>query len=191
MFEDLIQQIDKKTATEPLVIVGISGFAGSGKTHLANRLANHYGNSENQVIHLDNIYSPLPRGNGLFDDYDWNLLGQIINSARNGNDLDYQGVDYTGKALPQRFKAILPKVLAVEGIRLYRPSTVEHFDISVWVNCPPELALQRAKARDLQQGHDDGYMKRWDTEWGPLNQQYFDQYHPEKLASFLYEEFGD
>lgn len=64
------------------------------------------------------------------------------------------------------------------------------FDLSVWIDCPPELALSRAKARDLAQGADEAYMKRWDTEWGPKNKEYFDSYRPDRLASFIYKEFG-
>ncbi len=84
----------------------------------------------------------------------------------------------------------MPKVLLVEGIRLYRPEFMNNFDLSIWIDCPPELALRRAKERDIKQGHGEQYMKRWDTEWGPLSQEYFDKYHPDKLTDVLYKEFG-
>jgi uridine kinase len=187
MFEELTTQIDQYVGEDKLVVVGISGFAGAGKTTLAE----HYKIDDGQVVHLDNIYMPLPRGTGIFDDHDWQLLHQIIEDARNGKDLDYQGVGFDGVAYPWRFDAKLPKVLIVEGIRLYRPEVMSNFDISTWIDCPPDLALRRAKVRDVQQGHNEAYMKRWDTEWGPLNQQYFDEYHPDKLATFLYQEFGE
>jgi uridine kinase len=191
MFEELIKQINHQLATSPLVVVGISGFAGSGKTTLAKKLAEHYEIDDGQVIHLDNLFMSLPRGTGLFDDYNWEVLNQIIKDSKAGKDLDYQGTGADGNSYPFRHQKKLPKVLIVEGIRLYRPELMEHFNLSVWVNCPADLALRRAKARDIKQGHDEEYMKRWDTEWGPLNQQYFDEYHPEKLATFLYEEFGE
>jgi uridine kinase len=190
MFKELVKQIDMLSASQHTVIVGISGFAGSGKTHLAKRLADHYEIEDGQVIHLDNIYSSLPRGGGLFDDYDWSVFGHILDQAKEGNNLNYQGVGFDGKPYPWRFSEKLPKVLIVEGIRLYRPELMRHFDISIWINCPPDLALQRAKKRDLDQGHDEQYMKRWDSEWMPLNQEYFEVYEPDKLVDILYQDFG-
>ena len=116
MFDELIKQINKQLTGSPHVIVGISGFAGAGKTYLANKLAKHYAIDDGQVIHLDNIYTPLPRGAGIFDDYDWQLLHQIVEGAKNGNDLDYKGTGFDGVSYSWRFKKKLPRVLIVEGI---------------------------------------------------------------------------
>jgi uridine kinase len=130
MFNELTKQIDGLLTEKPSVIVGISGFAGAGKTHLADKLRGHYDVSDGQVVHLDNLYMPLPRGTGF-------------------------------KGEPYYFSETLPKVLLVEGIRLYRPEFMDNFDLSIWIDCPPELALRRAKERDLSQGHNEAYMKRW------------------------------
>jgi uridine kinase len=80
-------------------------------------------------------------------------------------------------------------VVIVEGIRLFRQELMSNFDLSVWIDCPPELALERAKARDLDQGHDEQYMKHWDTEWAPQNEEYYNTHHPDQLASFEYKEY--
>jgi uridine kinase len=189
MFDELTKQIDELSGNHT-VVVGISGFAGSGKTTLAEKLADHYEIKDSQIIHLDNIYTPLPRDGGLFDDYDGPLLVHILQEAKAGKDLNYQGAGFDGKPYPWRFSEKLPKVLLVEGIRLYRPELMSQFDLSIWIGCPPELALRRAKERDLKQGHDELYMKRWDTEWAPQNQKYFDVYRPDKLASMVYQDFG-
>ncbi len=116
-------------------------------------------------------------------------MKSIVDDAREEKGLDYQGVNFEGNPYSWRFNEELPKVLIVEGIRLFRQELMDCFDLSVWINCPPELALNRAKSRDQAQGHDEEYMKRWDAEWAPLNQQYFKTYHPEKLADLLYEEY--
>ncbi len=190
MFNDLTGRIDTLLAQKPHIIVGVSGFAGSGKTYLADKLTQHYQITDSQVIHLDNLYAPMPRGTGLFDDYDWDLLIQILENSLEQKDLNYQGTGFDGNSYKWQFRQKLPRVLIVEGIRLFRPEYMHYFDLSVWVDCPPELALKRAKARDLSQGHDAQYMQRWDAEWMPLNMKYFTTYRPTELANFLYKDFG-
>lgn len=187
MFDELVARIEKLSGAKRPVVVGISGFAGAGKSTLADRLAKHFGISGGQIVRLDNLYNPLPRGPEMFDDYDWNLLTQILKDARSSDRLKYQGRGFYNEQLD--FDEPMPKILIVEGIRLYRKELMEFFDMSVWIDCPPELALERAKVRDTEQGHDAEYMKRWDAEWAPLSQQYYETYHPEKLAHFLYKQY--
>lgn len=187
MFNDLTELIQQQLKNKPHVVVGISGFAGGGKSTLANKLRDNFGIKDGQIVRLDNIYAPEPRGDGLFDDYNWSVLKQILDDAHAGKPLHYNGRGFKNETYV--FNELLPTVVIVEGIRLFRPELRRYFDVSVWVNCPPELALQRAKARDLSQGADEDTMKRWDVEWGPKNQKYFDNYHPDQLASFVYEEY--
>lgn len=139
-----------------------------------------------QVVRLDNLYAPLPRGSGLFDDYDWPLLIHILETVRHGKPLQYQSRGFEGDCI--NINESLPRVVIVEGVQLFREEFMKYFDISVWIDCPLPIAIQRAKARDLKQGHDEQYMKRWDTEWEPRNLEYFTNYHPEQLASFVYKE---
>ncbi|GAG89728.1 unnamed protein product [marine sediment metagenome] len=84
------------------------------------------------------------------------------------------------------FDEELPKLVIVEGIRLLQPKLIPNFDISVWIDCPQAIAIQRAKARDRKQGEDEQTVERWDTDWGPKDKEYFDMYRPDKIATFIY-----
>lgn len=84
MFEDLIKRIDELLIHKPRAVVAITGFAGSGKSTLADSLRDHYKIKDSQVIRLDNLYAPLPRGGGLFDDYDWGMVARILQDVRSG-----------------------------------------------------------------------------------------------------------
>jgi len=187
MFDELIKQIERLLTEKSHITVGITGYAGSGKSTLASRLAEYFGVNDSQILRLDNLYLPRPRDRGLFDDYDWHLVTRILQDVHAGKRLQYRSRGFEEDSF--MFDEPLPKVVILEGIRLFRPEMMQHFDVSVWVDCPPELALQRAKDRDLKQGHDEEYMKRWDTEWGPQNEEYYNVYHPEKLANFIYRDY--
>ncbi len=187
MFDELVARTDALLRDKPHVIIAISGFAGAGKTTLASKLAEHYDIADAQILRLDNMYTPMPRGTGLFDDYDSGLVASILHDVHDSKDLHYQthGFEEDSVLIDQP----LPVVVILEGIRLFRPEMMSQFDLGVWIDCPPQLALERAKARDLVQGHDEAYMQRWDIEWGPQNEAYYSDYHPEQLASFLYQQY--
>lgn len=187
MFEDLIAQIDEKLSKKPHVIVAISGFGGAGKSTLAERLGEHYQVKRAQIVQLDNLFVEPPYGSGIFDDYDWPLITHIIEEVRQGKRLQYQGRGFLGER--PIFNEPLPKVVIFEGVRLLRPEVMPNFDVTVWVDCPHNLALERGKERDRQQGADETHISRWDTEWGPLDDRYFDGYRPDRLATFLYKEY--
>jgi uridine kinase len=143
-----------------------------------------FGASDRQVLRVDHFYAAEPRGPGLFDDYDWPLLEHVLADLRHGGRLRYRGRGFDDTNLVVDEPA--PEIAIVEGIQLLRRERMDLFDVTVWIECPREVALERARARDRLQGHDEEYMKLWDNLWGPRNQEYFESHHPEKLAAFRY-----
>jgi len=182
--DKLLNQIKEQLASKQHVFVAISGFGGSGKSHLADRLREVFHIHENQVIRLDHLYSQNPDGPGILDQVDWTLLKTVLDQARSKKQLKYIGRGFRGDRHSVDEK--LPSVVIVEGIRLLQPDLLPYFDISVWIDCPQEVALKRAKDRDRAQGEDEGTVARWDTDWGPKDKAYFDTFRPDKLATFLY-----
>lgn len=166
------------------VFVAISGFGGSGKSHLADQLCDHFEISQGQVVRLDHLYSQTPNGPGVLDQVDWLLLTQILEEAHAGQRLCYLGRGFRGEVISVDEE--LPRLLIVEGIRLLQPRLLCYFDITVWINTPQAVAMERAKARDRAQGEDEERVSLWDTDWGPKDRDYFESYRPDQLATFLY-----
>ncbi|SVB34635.1 uncharacterized protein METZ01_LOCUS187489, partial [marine metagenome] len=54
----MVSKIERIAKNKPHIIIGITGFGGSGKSHLADRLRDHFGINDNQIVRIDNLYGP-------------------------------------------------------------------------------------------------------------------------------------
>ena len=183
-FENLVTKIEQLTTKKPHVVVAISGFGGAGKSHLADRLRDHFKIKDSQIVRIDHLYGPNPNGPDIFDQTDWPLVTRILQDAHAGKRLKYQGKGSKGEIL--YFDEALPKVVIFEGVRLLQPQLMSNFDVSVWIDCPQEFALGRAKTRDREQGDCEQEINKWDTDFGPKDKKYFDTYRPDQIATFIY-----
>ena len=183
-FKKLVSRIEQVAKNKPHIVTGITGYGGSGKSHLADRLRDHY---DNQVVRIDNLYGQNPNGPNILDQSDWNLIGDILQNSSAGKRIKYQGKDHNGNIL--FFDEDLPRVVIFEGIRLLQPRLNQYFDIRVWIDCPQDVAIERAKIRDRSQGENEKTVGKWDTDWGPKDKKYFDIFRPDKLANFIYKDY--
>ena len=183
----LISKIEQLEKCKSHVIVGITGYGGSGKSHLADRLSDHFTIQNDQVVRIDNLYGQNPKGPGIFDQSNWTLIERILKDSSFGRRLKYTGKDHKGKNL--YFDEQLPNIVIFEGIRLLQPKFNKYFDLQVWIDCPQDFAIKRAKERDLSQGENEERVAMWDTDWGPKDKKYFDTYRPDRLADFLYTDY--
>jgi uridine kinase len=184
MFDELVKVIESQLAEKPHVVVGITGFGGSGKTTLTKRLREYFAIPDAQVVYLDNIFAENHAGKLIFEDYDWPVITRLLEDVQDGDRLKYQGRGFLGEPIP--FDQPLPKVVIIEGVRLFRPEVMDYFDTAVWIDCPPELATQRGEQRDRDDGNDEQHINRWRSEWLPKDQEYYTVYKPQELATFLY-----
>lgn len=148
--------------TNKIFIVGIAGGTGSGKTTLANDLANNLGNENVTILDADAYYKDLShmlRGQRRQinfdhpDAVDIPLLESHILALKSGHAVnkpiyDYANHSRTGKTthLPSR------RVVLVEGILVLSLEEIHrHFDLKIFVEEAADIRLIRRIHRDMNE----------------------------------------
>lgn len=170
-----------------MLILGIGGGTGSGKTTVVRQIIEQLPNNEVCVISQDSYYkdtSDLPYEERVkinFDhpnSIDFDLLVQHLKELKEGNSFEqpvYSFVKHnrTGETITTYPK----KVVIVEGILiLTHPSIRELFDIKIFVHADSDERLIRRLKRDIaERGRDLAeVLNRYQTTLKPMHQQFIE-----------------
>ncbi|MBA4746361.1 MAG: uridine kinase [Muricauda sp.] len=170
-----------------MLILGIAGGTGCGKTTVVNQIVEQLPENEVGVISQDSYYNDLShmsrdeRAKINFDhpnSIDFELLIKHIEQLRAGKTVDtpiYSFVEET------RMKETVPtpprKVMIVEGILvLSNPKLRDMFDIKIFVHADSDERLIRRLQRDTQErGHDlNKVLTRYQTAVKPMHLQFIE-----------------
>jgi len=170
-----------------MLIIGIAGGTGSGKTTVVQQIVAELPKDEVCIISQDSYYkdtSHLPfeeRVKINFDhpnSIDFDLLVTHLKELRKGNSFEqpvYSFVDHnrTGETM-----TTFPRqVVIVEGILiLTHPEIRKHFDIKIFVHADSDERLIRRLKRDIaERGRDlEEVLNRYQTTLKPMHQQFIE-----------------
>ena len=144
----------------PARLIGVDGYAGSGKSTFAGRLAGELGGVP--VLHLDDIASH----DELFE-WTGRLLSQVIEPLRRGDTAHYALYDWRARSFGAWRPLPPAPVVLVEGVGAGREALRPHLAHLLWMELPREEAWTRGRARD-------GAEQRafWDG-WIPAERRHF------------------
>ncbi len=167
----VVEAIERASAVQPMVVVGIGGHGGSGKSALAAAIARRL--PAVQVVETDSFWNgsqfELAR---LYDDVVAPLL-----VAANGR---YREWDWGAGALG-RVRVVEPSgVVVIEGVCALHRMFRDHEAVRVWVDAPPALRLERGVARD-----GEAMRSRWTDVWMPGEDAYVAADQPEQCAHII------
>ena len=170
-----------------MLIIGIAGGTGCGKTTVVNQIVNELPENEVVVISQDSYYNDLShlskaeRNLVNFDhpnSIDFELLIAHLTELKAGRPIElpvYSFVEET--RLPETIRKEPKNVVIVEGILvLVNPKLRELFDIKIFVHADSDERLIRRLQRDLKErGHDiDKVLYRYQTAVKPMHNQFIE-----------------
>jgi uridine kinase len=188
--DQIIQVIGQTARKQPHTIVAVSGYGGSGKTTLAGKLKEHFGDDAT-LLQLDNFLVDHGEGPGWAGGYDWDRFESVLQDIKAGKDLHYQWYNWHTDETKDWIDQPLPRIVIAEGVRLLQPKLLPYFDHTIWIDCPLEVATERGKARDRANKPSDGYdieahIRKWDEEWTPKEREFDSLFHPADQAELLW-----
>ncbi len=151
--------VTDSTAPRPYLI-GVAGGSNSGKTTIAERLADTIGGDQISLIRLDSYYvdeldKPIEvRAATNYDHpdaFDWELLNDHLAALALGASVEIPIYDYTNYCRSNSTVVVhAARVIVVEGILvLWERRLRERFDLKIFVDTPADLRLIRRLRRDV------------------------------------------
>lgn len=142
-----------------MIIIGIAGGTGSGKTTVVNKIINSFPKGEVAVLPQDSYYkdsSNVPvelRSKINFDEpaaIEWSLLVDHLQRLRDGETIEMPTYSYLTCTRQEETVTVSPcEVVIVEGILvLTDPTLCSMLDVKVFVDAEADERLIRVIARD-------------------------------------------
>lgn len=147
-----------------MIIIGIAGGTGSGKTTVVNKIISSFAAGEVAVIPQDSYYKdsshipPEERSKINFDEPDaieWTLLEKHLEELKAGNAVEMPTYSYlTCTRQPETVHVEPREVIIIEGILVLCPPELrDKMDVKVFVDADADDRLIRVIARDcIQRG---------------------------------------
>ncbi len=146
-----------------MLIIGIAGGTGSGKTTVVKKIADMLKKDEVVVIpqdsyYKDSSYLPLEKRQELNFDHpdsiDFELLINHLKALKRGESIEQPVYSYItcSRSKTETVKVNPAHVIIVEGILIFTNEELRReFDISVFVDADPDDRLMRVIARDISE----------------------------------------
>jgi uridine kinase len=144
-----------------MLIIGIAGGSGSGKTTVVREIQRRMKPHENIVVipqdsyYKDQGHLPMEERQALNFDHpdsiDWKLLVKQLRELKNGNAIDQPTYSYiTCTRQPETVRVEPADIIIVEGILIFTcKELMNELDIKVFVDADDDDRLMRVITRDI------------------------------------------
>ena len=157
----LLRQFRRKKEMNEIMVIGIAGGTGSGKTTITDRLVEKFGGNVS-VVHHDNYYKA--HHNMTYeercllnydhpDSFDTDMMIEHLQLLKQGKSIECPIYDYTIHDRSDKTVTIEPtRVIIVEGILIYAdPRVCDQIDVKIFVDTDADVRILRRIQRDVQE----------------------------------------
>ncbi|OQX95919.1 uridine kinase [candidate division KSB1 bacterium 4572_119] len=168
-----------------IILIGIAGGTGSGKTLVSKRIYDEIGSDKVTIIQQDSYYKELAnlsfeeRKKQNFDHpdaFDHDLLFDHLIELLSGHDIEMPLYDFKTHSRKKKTQTISDNVVIVlEGILiLHNPAIRNILDIKVYVDTADDIRLIRRIRRDVQErGRSlDSILEQYENSVRPMQLQF-------------------
>ena len=177
----LVQAAQKAAAHGP-ALLAIDGRCGSGKTTLADWLAQQLGC---RVVHTDDFYLPLAkrcegwqRQPGANMDF-CRLRQEVLQPLLRGQTAQYRAYSCADGAFLPPVPLPAAPLTILEGSYSLHPALQTEFALRVFVTCPPDIQAARLQTREGTR------YAQFVQRWIPLEEGYFAAHDPAARCDFV------
>lgn len=170
-----------------MLIIGIAGGTGSGKTTVVNKIAQMIPEENVAILYQDSYYNDntnlsLEERNKINYDHpnsiDFELLMKHIKQLKSKKKINQPIYSYTTHSRTEDYTVIHPKeILIVEGILIYTNKELRDLcDIKIFVHTDADLRLIRRIKRDTtERGRDlTEVLERYEKTLKPMHNQFIE-----------------
>ncbi len=167
------------------IVIGVAGGTGSGKTTLARRLREQFGEHEVTVLNHDSYYKrhdEMPYEERCLlnydhpDAFDTDLMVEHLKQLKSGQAVQCPTYDYTQHNRAKETVTLRPApVILVEGILIFcSPELCSEMDIKVFVDADADVRILRRIIRDVKKrGRTlDSVVSQYLTTVKPMHEQF-------------------
>ncbi|RHW41576.1 uridine kinase [Neobacillus notoginsengisoli] len=183
--EQVLAKIDSVPRKQSTLLIGIDGCGGSGKSTLARKLQES--RHDAIIVHMDDFYFPSaeiikgdPKDKPVGADFDWQRMLQVIVPLSEDKEGRYQRYDWSSDKLADWHTVPVGGIVIIEGVSAIRRELAEYYDLTIFVDCPYEVRLQRGLDRD-----GEGARDMWVKNWMVAEEMYVEAHKPHERADLV------
>lgn len=158
----ILYQVQKLLSEAERVVIAIDGPCGSGKSSLADLLAELF---PSRILHMDDYYLPLQQRSPHWERIPCEnmdlqrFLHEALLPASKGEDIFYQPYSCRkGQLTESRILPAAPLTIA-EGSYSHHPLLAPYYDLKIYLSCHHQEQLARLAKREQTRLND--YRQRW------------------------------
>jgi uridine kinase len=179
LIKEKIEELLKERST---VTVAIDGGAATGKSTLAEHLANAI---DANVFHTDDFFlRPCQKTPERLREIGGNMdrerfFDEVILGIKSGKEFYYSPYSCKNQELDTAVFVSPKKVSIIEGAYSHHPFLSENYDLKIFLKAPMKVRAERIKIRSGDKA------ESFFNIWIPLENAYFESFNPEANADII------